>query len=313
MLILDLNKPSLNYLYKLNIETKKTLYLLSIKIFKTTHIKTQQIQDSKISILTYEFDAKELNYIFSSNLHETLVTNLIDQLSKVLFKFNTKQYQELKISPLLICATFADNTLKLEILSEILPLIQDLYSIQSNRKIKGQKFDSEHSAAFYEILKKAHNRKRIIYDLDELREILGTTYNTEDETVINYEKWSQFKEKVIETAKNELELKSDIYFEYEPLYKGRKIVELLIKPLFKPKVNNEINTKTCDNTVIKPEIETDSFSRNSTVEKENEIISEKIQSYTESHSYRTWKKDLNGFISFNEMMFNERKSFSIKK
>jgi len=216
--------------------------------------------------------------------------------------------------------------------------------------------------------------------LDELREELGTTYVTEEETVINYEKWGQFKEKVIEIAKNELELRSDIYFDYEPLYKGRKIVELLIKPLFKPEVKNkavtytqkvaiksEINTNlnklvsrykipkwqldkylkiySTDEIneilkhvyyseynsyvtnikgylrnileektdISKTKIEADCFYNSTIVDTENKIVLEKIQSYTNDHPYKTWKKDLKGFISFNEMMFDERKSFSIKK
>jgi hypothetical protein len=380
MLIIDLNKSSFNYLYELNIETKKILYLLSIKLFNGTHKKTEKIQDSKMSVYTYEFDKQELSYIFFSNPHDIIITKLIEQLSEILFKFNIKEFQGLKISPLILSSTFTKNILELKVSSEVLPLIKDLYSIEKDSETEKHNFESEYSAIFYRILKRKNNRKRIIYDLDELREELGTTYVTEEETVINYEKWGQFKEKVIEIAKNELELRSDIYFDYEPLYKGRKIVELLIKPLFKPEVKNkavtytqkvaiksEINTNlnklvsrykipkwqldkylkiySTDEIneilkhvyyseynsyvtnikgylrnileektdISKTKIEADCFYNSTIVDTENKIVLEKIQSYTNDHPYKTWKKDLKGFISFNEMMFDERKSFSIKK
>ncbi len=89
---------------------------------------------------------------------------------------------------------------------------------------------SEYSIRIFELLKQYENtkQKKRIFKVEELRSLLGCT--------TTLKRYSSFKQRVIEVARKDLKEKCDIYFEYEEIYGGKKIVEIEFK-IFKNKKN----------------------------------------------------------------------------
>ncbi|MBA2176867.1 replication initiation protein [Halobacillus locisalis] len=73
---------------------------------------------------------------------------------------------------------------------------------------------SGYSIRFYELLKKWENVGVVTFTVDELRRKVGA--------VEVYKEFANFRQRVLEPASKELREKTDIYFEYEPIKKGRK-------------------------------------------------------------------------------------------
>ena len=95
------------------------------------------------------------------------------------------------------------------------------------------KFNSQYTIRMYEIIEsrvtvydkyKNQNLLEFKYDLNEIKEILIGESNGKDTEIKvpkSYNKYNNFKRKVLDTACNELKEKGDYYFEYEPIKTGR--------------------------------------------------------------------------------------------
>lgn len=94
---------------------------------------------------------------------------------------------------------------------------------------------SRHSIRMYELLKKVHLIKTIVFDLSELRKILKIGEN-------EYKQYSDFRKRIIDVAKKELKEKTDIFFTYKEYKTGRKIDKLKIS--IKENVINKIEKKS---------------------------------------------------------------------
>jgi len=96
-------------------------------------------------------------------------------------------------------------------------------------------FNSNYTIRMYEILeqrasilRKYKNEKLVTFEIDlqELKEILVGEYNTKTDTVEikkSYNLYSNFKQKVLDVAYEELKQKGDYYFEYDPIKSGRSV------------------------------------------------------------------------------------------
>lgn len=99
-------------------------------------------------------------------------------------------------------------------------------------------FDSAYSIRMYEILQsrasKLEKYKNVHLmtfkiDLQELKEVLLGTYNIKTDSVDipkSYERFSQFKQKILEPSYKELKEKGDYYFEYEPIKTSRAVTSI---------------------------------------------------------------------------------------
>jgi plasmid replication initiation protein len=99
-------------------------------------------------------------------------------------------------------------------------------------------FNSNYTIRMYEILeqkaailKKYKNEKLVTFevDLQELKEILVGEYNVKTDKVEikkAYHLYSNFKQKVLDVAYEELKTKGESYFEYEPIKTGRSITSI---------------------------------------------------------------------------------------
>jgi hypothetical protein len=77
---------------------------------------------------------------------------------------------------------------------------------------------SNYAIRMYEILKKWQTVKEIVIPLTDLRQMLGTGDK--------HPEYHNFKKRVLNTAKQEVKEKTDIFFDYEELKKGRKVTAL---------------------------------------------------------------------------------------
>lgn len=91
---------------------------------------------------------------------------------------------------------------------------------------------SQHSMRIYELLKMREGIKYLRISTEELREILSCEHS--------YDRFADFKRWVLERAREELELKTDIYFNYQVEREGQTPVRLnfVIKENKKDKKNN---------------------------------------------------------------------------
>lgn len=85
-----------------------------------------------------------------------------------------------------------------------------------------KKLRSSYSLRLYEILRKGHpircaRKVSVIpYDLVELRGMMGVSKNT-------YKEYTQFRRSVLERSQAEIQEKTDICFDFEPVRRGRKV------------------------------------------------------------------------------------------
>lgn len=76
---------------------------------------------------------------------------------------------------------------------------------------------SQYSFRMYELLKSYAFAKNHIFDIDELKMLLVA------ERYVNFK---DFRKKVIEPAIREINLYTDIEISYEPIYRGRKVIQV---------------------------------------------------------------------------------------
>lgn len=89
------------------------------------------------------------------------------------------------------------------------------------REILGMK--SAFSIRIYELMKSYEFKKTITFELDELKRLLMV------EDVKSYKDFSLFRKKVLEIAQREINELSDINITFEPVTKGRKVVQIIFR------------------------------------------------------------------------------------
>lgn len=99
-------------------------------------------------------------------------------------------------------------------------------------------FDSQYTIRMYEIIEQRVNilnkygNKHLLsfeIDLNELKEILVGEYDIKKDKIVipkSYDRYSQFKQKVLNVAYNELKEKGDYYFEFDEIKYSRKVEKI---------------------------------------------------------------------------------------
>jgi len=99
-------------------------------------------------------------------------------------------------------------------------------------------FDSQYTIRMYEIIEqranivKKYSNKHLLsfeIDLNELKEILVGEYEIKKDKIVipkSYNRYSQFKQKVLNIAYNELKEKGDYYFEFDEIKYSRKVEKI---------------------------------------------------------------------------------------
>lgn len=107
---------------------------------------------------------------------------------------------------------------------------------------------SSFSVRMYEILKSYSYQKTKTFDLDELKTILGV------DSIKSYERYPDFRRKVLEISQKEINELTDLHFYFEPIKKGRKVVKIKFRIELKTpieryitanKVTKKLDKETC--------------------------------------------------------------------
>ncbi|HBF7094791.1 TPA: replication initiation protein [Clostridioides difficile] len=153
----------------------------------------------------------------------------------------------------------------LRISPDLKPYMLQLNTLYTSYRLKNVlSMKSKYSIRIYEILKCHEFKQQSFIDIsiDELRKLLKA------ENI--YPKYANFKQKILEVVKNELEEQTDISFNYEEFKTGRTITDLRI---FIHKKNSLINTHSSKNEFIKKQT------------KSNKKISEMPRQKTKFHNF----------------------------
>lgn len=76
---------------------------------------------------------------------------------------------------------------------------------------------SQYSFLMFELLKSYSNYKQYVFGLDDLKSRLGATH---------YKDYRDFKKRVLDIATKEINLYTDLEISWEPISKGRKIIQI---------------------------------------------------------------------------------------
>lgn len=196
--------------YKLTItEQKIVLYLVS-KIrkddddFKTYTLPIKQFYE----LLGYKGNPKYSEM-------KKITKNLIGKVVEI------KEEKKLKQMSWLSYVEYNENdgSVNLSFDPRLKPYLLQLKREFTSYKLKNvMELKSGYSIRIYEILKKWQTIKEVEIPLKELRKMVGATDT--------YHEYHNFKKRVLTTAQNEIEEKTDIAFDYEEIKKGKRVVSI---------------------------------------------------------------------------------------
>lgn len=113
-----------------------------------------------------------------------------------------------------------EGVIKFKFNKDMIPLLLDLkeyYFLQSPAVIE---FKGKHSVRLYDFIKSmAYNKTEYLIEIEELKEMLNCGSG--------YKVWGNFKDRVIEPSKVEINDKSDIKIDYKMIKRGRKAHSIL--------------------------------------------------------------------------------------
>ena len=176
------------------------------------------IKDEDEDFKRYSLTLKELEKKLERRLQLKDIEYIFDSLMKKTFKINNKK--ELIVYSFFTTLYFnkEDKILSVKFNSDLKPHLMQLQIYAKGNLKYILQFKSEYSKRFYMLIsqwKKAQTKK---YTIEEIREILAIPKSY---------KYAQFKQKVLLIAEKELKKDSDIFFTFEEVKQGRKVVEII--------------------------------------------------------------------------------------
>ncbi len=212
---------------KSNLLTEMRTNSMTIQELRFLSIYISKINPTDINSRYVEFTLNEFQKIM--NLGRVNKKYIKEVFSKLLCKqveipIDTSRHQGFEIINLFNkCQCFWDNEIEdtliiIDVHDDMLPLLFDLkqnylkYQLWNCLRLK-----SANQVRLYELLKQYEKLGTRIIAIDELRIMLGIK-KTE------YPVYSIFRRDVIDVCQKALKENTDIYFEYEPIRKGRKFL-----------------------------------------------------------------------------------------
>ncbi len=266
--------------YKLTLNEQR-LILLMVSMIKP---EDEDFKNIRIRIQ----DLKEILDLQRKDLYEEVPEITKRLMSRVLEIKDIEEKRLLQISWLSSAEyLFGEGVVELSFDPKLKPYLLKLkeaftiYNLQSVIKLR-----SSYAIRFYELLKQYEKIGSRKFKLNELKDILGIGKK-------EYKLYGDFKRRVILPAQKELKEKTDIYFEFEEIKKGRKVVELIFyiykNPDFKEIKEKEKEKGKENNQLALDNINKDLFDD---IKKYTNLSEEKIidifQNYDESFIERTF-------------------------
>lgn len=227
------------------IEMPVDFTIMQLKLFAKIIVAMRNDPDIEF----YEFSVKSLlkDFGITENNHTQLKLATKGLIRPVTIKGDLDDEDQL---PFFDRVRYSNGIVKFRMTSDLKPLILNLeknytqYYFSNIARLK-----STYSIRMYELLKQYQFKNERTLSLQELKFFL----KIEDE---KYEQYGHFKSKVIIVAQKELEEKTDIYFSFEEIKEGRKIIKIKFF-IFKNKnnlddiQNNVIKNEVCNNEIEK--------------------------------------------------------------
>jgi plasmid replication initiation protein len=190
-----------------------------------------QIRDEDDELQAYDLTLSQLEAKLGRSLRLRDVEYMFDSLIKKSFKVNNTK--ELTVYSFFTTISFnkEEKRLRVKFNPDLKPhLIQLQTYAMGNFKYILQ-FNSEYSKRLYMLACQWVNATKIVYSVDELREMLAVPGSYQ---------YAQFKQKILKPAEKELvEKEADIYFEFEEIKEGRKVAKILFRVKRRPKEKYE--------------------------------------------------------------------------
>ena len=219
-----------NYVVKSNYFIEAS-YKLSLQEHRITYILTTKIEKNDDKFKPYRFNQKEISNILKN--HKFTMSELIKTIDSLRNKelVIRKESSVLTTKWLSSAEYFDDGTMELCFDTKLKPYLLQLKdkftSLDFDNAIK---FKSTYSIRMYELLKQYKSIGERVLEIDDLREKFCIGEN-------EYERYNDFKRKIIIQAQNEINKNTEINFDYEEIKKGKKIVAI------KFKINSKLNEK----------------------------------------------------------------------
>ena len=219
-MITDLQNTNNNWIYQSNklIEASYTLTVIEQKIIR---LLASMIKKDDDDFKEYEFKTKDLIKILNtsdSRFYRDIdnITDLIMQRIIKIKDVNTGEFE--KYHWIDVCK-YKNGILKLKINRELKPfyLSLDWYTKYQLKNI--MQFKSTYSFRLYELLKQYEKIGNRVITIDDLRVIL-------DIHKTQYPKYANLKQKVINIAVKEINLKTDLNFTLEEIKTCRKVTSI---------------------------------------------------------------------------------------
>ena len=249
----DLTKANNNWVYQSNklIEASYSFTVLEQKLIR---LLASMITKDDVDLKEYQFSATDLSKtlnIHKRNIYREL-DSVTDKLMARFIKMKNDDTEEFDKFHLIKTAKLRNGILILKIDEDM----KDFY-LKLNWYTKYQlknimQFKSTYSFRLYELLKQYEGIGSRLITIEDLR--VGLDIEKEQ-----YPKYSNLKQKVINVARNEINPKTDIAFDYEEVKTGRKVTS--IKFYIKTnKANNIAIDEVCATKVSKSSSEENKYS-----------------------------------------------------
>lgn len=211
----EINKDKKHILFSNNlIEAKYKLGVVEQKIIH--RVLTQiDIHDKELKFFKVHI-SDFCDLLGNTNNYKVVINKACENLRKTDIRIKTENETEIKTTWFSSAEYFSDGTVELEFSRKLSPYLLELKrNFTRYNFFNIINFKSQYSIRMYQLLKQYDKiGKRDIF-LEELKEY----FQVKEE----YEKYANFKQKVLNVSQKEINNLSDILFEYEEIKKGRKV------------------------------------------------------------------------------------------
>lgn len=209
--------------YSLSVQEQKTIAYICSMIKPRTALERAS---NEPFILEYEFNIRDYCRVcgidYDNGKNYASIKALLKGLRDKSYWLTLDDGSEVTISWIAkVTCNKGSGRAKIRLDEDMVPYLFDLqekfvsYGLYS---VLGMK--SQYSIRIYELLKSYAYQKSKVFELDELKKMLMV------DTIKSYENFKDFRVKVLEVAKKEINELTDISIEFTPITKGRKTVKI---------------------------------------------------------------------------------------
>jgi plasmid replication initiation protein len=219
-MITDLVKVNSNWVYQSNklIEASHSYSILEQKLIR---MLARMIKKDDVDFKEYQFKAFDLSNVLGTpqkNIYRD-IDKITDKLMARVIKRKNDTDEEFKKFHLIKKVEFKNGILTIKIDEEVKGFYLELKQYTKYQLKNIMKFKNSYSFRIYELLKQYEG----IRYMELTIEVLRTTLDIKEK---QYPKYSNLKQKVINVAQKEINLNTDISFEFEEIKTNRKVTSI---------------------------------------------------------------------------------------